>query len=400
MKKRKKDVVMADLSVEFCGFRFPNPVILASGYPPGHLGSGLTLKRMAEAGAGGVTARTVLVEKSDAGMNVRPRYAISGHHLLHFDGVTEPAAEFFGRQAEIAKVGGVPLIASIFGNSIDDFSTLGKMADSSPTVDIIEVNVSCPALEHFTMKYKMHRPNISQMPDLVEDILRAVRKATDKPLIAKLSVQADNLGEAAKAAVAGGADALAAVNTLPNGLAAIDIETGKPGLPILGPYGGAGLRHLAMGAVAQIRKAVSEPVLGIGGVFTWRDAVEMIMAGASLVGQASAVLLRGPAIFKEMTSGIEKFMNSHNYARVQDMCGIALPHIYTPQNMPEFDLVAHINGGDCTQCGLCLEVCAYDAIEIEPEPVVDDEACIACTLCRNICPSNAIILTNKKGGSQ
>ena len=388
---------MADLSVEFCGFKFPNPIILASGYPPGNSGSGLTLKSMAESGAGGVTARTVLIEKSDAGLNIRPRYAVDGHHLLHFDGVTETAAEFFEKQAGIAKVESVPLIASIFGNSLDDFHTLGAMADKSKAVDIIEVNVSCPALEHFRTAYKMHRPNISQMPDLVQDILRNVRAATGKPLIAKLSIQADNLGETAQAAVAGGADALAAVNTLPNGLAAIDIETGKPGLPLLGPYGGVGLRHLAMGAVVQIRKAVSQPVLGIGGVFTWRDAVEMIMAGASLVGQASAVLLQGRSIFKEMTSGLDKFMDGHNYARVSDMCGLALPHVYTPENMPEFDLVAHINGEDCTGCGLCLEVCAYEAIDIEPEPVIDEEKCVACALCRNICPAKAIILTGKKG---
>jgi dihydroorotate dehydrogenase subfamily 1 len=389
---------MADLSVEFCGFKFPNPIVLASGYPAGHFGSGPTLRRMAEAGAGGITARTVLVDRSDAGSKVKPRYSFNGQDLVHFDGITEAAAEFFGKQAEIAKVDKVPLIASIFGKSIDEFYLLGEMADKSPKVDIIEVNVSCPALEHFSMKYKMLRPNISQMPDLVEDILRTVRKATNKPLIAKLSVQADNIGEAAQAAVAGGANALSTVNTSPNGLAAIDIETGKPGLPILGPYAGAGLRHLAMGAVVQIRKAVSVPVLGIGGIFTWRDAVEMIMAGASLVGQVTAVLLRGPAIFKEMTSGIEKFMDSHHYARVQDMCGIALPHVYGLQDMPEFDLIAHINGDDCTRCGRCLEVCAYSAIEIEPEPVIDEEKCVTCAICRNICPTDAIILTSKKGG--
>jgi dihydroorotate dehydrogenase subfamily 1 len=389
---------MTDLSVEFCGFKFPNPIVLASGYPPGNSGSGIILKRMAEAGAGGITARTVLAEKSEVGKSIRPRYSVDGKHLLHFDGITEAPGEFFGKQDKIAKVDGVPLIASIFGNSVDDFYNLGKMADQSPAIDIIEVNVSCPALEHFAMQYKMHRPNISQMPELVEDILRAVRKTTKKPLIAKLSIQADNLGVTAKAAVAGGADALAVTNTLPNGLAAIDIETGKPGLPLLGPYGGIGLRHLAMGAVIQIRKAVSEPVLGIGGVFTWRDAVEMIMAGASLVGSASAVLIRGPAVFKEMTSGMEKFMVSHNYSRVQDMCGIALPHVYTLQNIPDFDVVAHINKEDCTQCGQCLEVCAYNAIQIEPEPVIDEDKCVVCTLCRNICPADAVILTNKKRG--
>lgn len=389
---------MTDLSVDFCGFKFPNPIVLASGYPPGYAGSGLILKKMAEAGAGGITARTVLMDKCDVGINIRPRYSVNGQDLVHFDGVTEAASEFFDKQAAIAKVDRVPLIASIFGKSMDEFHTLGKMADKCPAIDIIEVNVSCPALEHFSMKYKMLRPNISQMPDLVEDILKMVRKATKKPLIAKLSVQADDIGEAAQAAVAGGANALCAINTLPNGLVAIDIETGIPGLPILGPYGGAGLRPLSMGAVVQIRKSVSEPVLGIGGIFTWRDAVEMIMAGASLVGQATAVILRGPAIFQEMTSGIEKFMDSHNYVHVKDMCGIALHHIYPLQDIPEFDLVAKIKSDDCTRCGLCLEVCVYNAIEIETEPLIDAEKCVACTLCRNICPADAIILTSKKGG--
>ncbi len=384
---------MADLSVEFCGFKFPNPIILASGYPTGHIGSGPMLKMMAEAGAGGVTARSVFVDKVDVGLKLRPKYGIDGHNLVHFDAVYETGSEFFGKQAESAKVAGIPLIASLLGKSVNDYHVLGEMADKSPFVDIIEVNVSCPGTEHFGTKIDMVRPNVSQMPELVEEILHTVRKTTSKPLIAKLSVQADNMGATAKAAVAGGANALAAINTLPNTLAAIDIETGKPGLPILGVYGGAGLRHLAMGSVVQIRKAVSAPVLGIGGVFTWRDALEMIMAGASLVGLGTATLLHGSAIFRKITSGIEKFMDSHSYERVEDMCGIALPHVYTLEDVPEFDLVAHINADDCTRCGICLEVCAYEAIQIEPEPVVNGDKCVACSLCRNICPPEAIILS-------
>ena len=284
---------MADLSVEFCGFRFPNPIVLASGYPTGHIGSGLTLKMMAEAGAGGITARSVFVDKVDVGMKLRPKYGIDGHHLVHFDAVYETASEFFGKQAEIARVDGVPLIASILGKSINDFRTLGEMADKCSSVDIIEVNVSCPGTQHFDTKIDMVRPNVSQMPELVEEILHTVRKTTGKPLIAKLSVQADNMGETARAAVAGGADAVGATNSLPNALSAIDIETGKPEFPVIGALGGAGLRHLALGSVVQMRQAVSVPVYGIGGIFTWRDAVEMIMAGASLVGLGTAAILRG-----------------------------------------------------------------------------------------------------------
>jgi dihydroorotate dehydrogenase subfamily 1 len=386
---------MVDLSVEFCGFKFRNPVILASGYPTGNIGSGQTLKMMAEAGAGGITARSVFVDKVDVGLKLRPKYGIDGHDLVHFDAIYETASEFFGKQAEISKVEGVPLIASILGKSVDDFRILGEMADKCDPVDIIEVNVSCPGTEHFNVKIDMVRPNVSQMPELVEEILRTVRDTTSKPLIAKLSAQADNMAETARAAVAGGANAIAGINTLPNTLAAIDIETGKPGLPILGAFGGAGLRHLAMGAVVQIRKAVSVPVLGIGGVFTWQDVVEMIMAGASLVGMATAPLLRGAAIFEEIIPDLEKFMESHGYTTVDDMCGIALPHVYTLEDVPEFDLVANIDIDECTSCGTCLEVCAYGAIELEPEPVVIEDNCVACSLCRNICPSEAVSLTSK-----
>lgn len=389
---------MVDLSVEFCGFKFRNPVILASGYPTGNIGSGQTLKMMAEAGAGGITARSVFVDKVDVGLKLRPKYGIDGHDLVHFDAIYETASEFFGKQAEISKVEGVPLIASILGKSVDDFRILGEMADKCDPVDIIEVNVSCPGTEHFNVKIDMVRPNVSQMPELVEEILRKVRDTTSKPLIAKLSAQADNMAETARAAVAGGANAIAGINTLPNTLAAIDIETGKPGLPILGAFGGAGLRHLAMGAVVQIRKAVSVPVLGIGGVFTWQDVVEMIMAGASLVGMATAPLLRGAAIFEEIIPELENFMESHGYTTVDDMCGIALPHVYTLEDVPEFDLVANIDINECTSCGTCLEVCAYGAIELEPEPVVIEDKCVACSLCRNICPSEAVSLTSKSRG--
>ena len=388
---------MPDLSVEFCGFKFPNPIILSSGYPTGHVGSGVTLKKIGKSGAGGVTARSVFVDKVEIGLKLKPKYAIDRNNLVHFDAIYEKASEFFDKQADIAKVDGVPFIASLSGKSVDDYRIMGEMADKSPSTDIIEVDVSCPGLELFGPQIYVPRPNMSQMPELVEDIMRAVRKTTGKPLMAKLSVQADNMGETARAAVAGGADSVGATNSLSNALAAIDIETGKPEFPILGALGGAGLRHLAMASVVQMRKAVSVPVYGIGGVFTWRDAVEMIMAGASLVGLGTASLLRGPAIFREMTSGIEKFMDSHNYARVQDMCGIALPHVYTLKEVPEIDLVARINADACTLCGLCLEVCAWEAIELEPEPVVIEDKCVACSLCRNICQPEAVILTNKKG---
>lgn len=263
-----KGSVVADLSLTFLGMRFRNPVLLASGYPVGQ-GSGLHLKRFAEFGAGGIIARSVFVDKVEPARNLHPKYVFGegkSKDLVHLASVYETGSEFFLTQAPQAHVEGVPLIASIIGRSLEDYRILCSMAEECKYIDMIEVNVSCPGTSDFGMHFGDARPNLSQQPDLVTEIIKTVRDVTGKAIIVKVSAMADDIGITAKAAVAGGADAIAAINTMPNALSGIDIETGCPYLPVIGLQGSAGLKPMALGAVVKIRQAVNVPVIGVGGI--------------------------------------------------------------------------------------------------------------------------------------
>lgn len=379
---------MANLSVDFCGVSFPNPLVLSAGFPTGN-GSRKGLRLMAEGGAGGVTSRSIFTEPYNPTARVRPRYVFDGGNLIHYDGKYESAAKFLYEELPAAHVEGIPVIVSILGKNMDNYETLGALCDKSPFVDIIEVNVSCPGMEEFGANIAT-RPNISQQPELVEAILSKVRKVTSKPLMAKLSATADNIGVSAQAAVSGGANAISAINTIPNAMSAIDLKAGRAKLPLLGAYGGPGIKPLALGAVCLIKKAVDVPILGIGGVTTWQDAIEMIMAGATLVGMGGAPLLHGSAVFKKVANGMSSFMDENGYKSVSEMCGLIPPHIYTLGELPDFDVRIKMDRDKCTDCGICKDTCSFEAIDSSIDPAVDTNKCTSCGLCTYACQQGAL----------
>lgn len=304
-----------DLSVSLCGIRLRNPLVLASGI----LGtSAELLERVARCGAGAVTSKSC--GPSPRAGHPNPTVLDWGHGLINAVGLSNPGAEEEARILRDAKARlaplGVPLIASIFAETVRGFGDVArKVAEAAP--DFIEVNISCPNVEA-----EFGRPFAADARDAAA-VTAVVRRAVSLPIIVKLSPNVPDIAAIARAVEAEGADVIAAINTLGPGMV-IDLDSGKPILANrTGGVSGPAIRPIAVRCVYDVSRAVRVPVIGIGGVTCGRDAVEMIMAGATAVGIGSAVYYRGPEVFAAIGEELRRFMETHGYSDVSQMRGLA-----------------------------------------------------------------------------
>ena len=302
-----------NLSVDVCGVYLRNPTVLASGI----LGlSEDLLIRVGEAGAGAVVTKSCgLVPRAGY---PNPVVADWGAGLINAVGLSNPGVDATMEEVRTAKrvlkPKGVAVIASIFAESVWDFGVVAqKISPAEP--DLIEVNISCPNVEHEFGQFFCATPYVAAQ------VTRRVKQSTNIPIIVKLSPNEANIAEIARAVVDAGADAVSAVNTLGPGMV-LDIESRAPVISNrIGGISGPAIHPIAVRCVNDIAKTVRVPIIGIGGNATARDAIEMIIAGASAVGIGSAIYARGLDVFVETTRGIEEYMRRHNYARLEDFRG-------------------------------------------------------------------------------
>lgn len=303
-----------NLSVELCGVRLANPLILASGI----LGTSATLlERVAGAGAGAVTSKSCgPVPRAGHG---NPVVVDLGVGLINAVGLTNPgAAAEVGILTEakqnLARLG-VPLIASMFGGTVEEFAEVARIV-SEAQPDLIEINMSCP-----NVRSDFGEPFAASCPSAAA-VTEAVKLVSGRPVIVKLAPNVPDIGLIARAVVEAGADAITAINAMP--CMVIDVESGQPVLTNrTGGLSGPALKAIAVNCVYEIAEAVDVPIIGTGGVTTGTDAVEMIMAGATAVGVGSAVFYRGVECFSEIRQEIETFMCDHGYQTLADMRGLA-----------------------------------------------------------------------------
>lgn len=302
-----------DLSVDICGVKLKNPTMIASGF----LGlSEDLIIRVGESGAGAVISKS-------CGLNPRIGYPNPvvldwGAGMINAVGLSNPGVEATVEEIRTAKRAlkpkGVAVIASIFAESLYDFGVVAeKVSHGEP--DLIEVNISCPNVEHEFKEFFCATPYVAAQAT------RQVKQRTHIPIIIKLSPNFPNIGDIARACVDAGADAISGVNALGPGLI-IEIESRAPVMSArVGGISGPAIHPIAVRCVNDIAHAVNVPIIGIGGNTTARDAIEMIIAGAHAVGVGSALYSRGMGVFNEMASGIADYMRRHNYTRLEDFRG-------------------------------------------------------------------------------
>ena len=296
-----------DLSIQLTGLELENPTILAAGI----LGTtGASLKRIAEKGAGAVVTKSIGFEPKEGHPN--PTMLKLDCGFLNAMGLPNPSFKDFSEELSVASEGEVPVIASVFGANPEEFAEIILGLDGAGA-SAYELNVSCPHASGYGTV-------VGTDPVLVEEITRAAKQTTDVPVWVKLTPNVTDIVEIGEAASRGGADAVVAINTV-RGMA-IDIHSGYPILGNLyGGLSGPAVRPVAVKCVYDLYKALDIPVIGVGGIGSWQDAVEMMMAGASAVQVGSAVY-DNVNIFSEITSGLSAYLKANNHS-LDDIIGLA-----------------------------------------------------------------------------
>ncbi len=306
---------MTDLTVDFLHLQIKSPLVLASGI----LGTSPSLmSRCALEGAGAVTSKSCGPDPR-VGHENPVAFAWDGG-VINAIGLTNPGARnelpLLRETKKRLKPLGVPLFASIFAPDLKAFGEVARViAEAAP--DLIEVNISCPNVaSEFGVPFSASAKSAA-------DVTREVRSAVDLPISIKLAPNVPDIGSIAHAVAEEGANAITAVNTMPAML--IDAHAGMPMLKNrTGGLSGPALKPIALRCVAEIASRVSLPIIGTGGVSTGLDAVEMIMAGATLVGVGSAIWQGGPKVLKRISSEIEAFLAAEGCTKLEALRGRAL----------------------------------------------------------------------------
>ena len=297
-----------DLGVTLCGIRMKNPIVTASGT----CGYGQELAQFYDLSVlGAFTAKSITLEKR-AG-NPNPRIAECASGMLNSIGIQSQGVRYFiDHHLPFLRKSGVPVIVSISGNYVEDYPELAGLLDREQGISAIELNVSCPNLE-------MGGCSMGSDPEIAGRIVRLVKSKTRLPVIAKLTPNVNDITVIARSVEENGADGLTLVNTL-TGMA-IDIQTGRPKLGnVIGGLSGPAIKPVAIRMVWEVYKSVRIPIIGMGGVMTWEDAIEFILAGATAVGVGTA-LFRNPWVVFEIVEGIERYMEAKGIARLDEIRG-------------------------------------------------------------------------------
>jgi len=291
------------LGIKLAGIEMRNPLMLASGIMGSHASS---LNRMSEF-AGAVVTKSTGLEPVEGYRN--PAVINYSHGLINAVGLASPGADAFAEELR-DYVFFAPLIVSLFAPSPDDFV---RLTAHFQLVDGFELNLSCPHAEKVGL-------SVGSDPELVREIVREVKRATDKPVFAKLSPNVRDIVEIGKAAEDGKADGVVAINTL-KGMK-IDIFSRKPVLSnISGGVSGEGIKPVAIKCVWDLYEELSIPVVGCGGVTSWKDVVEFMLAGASAV-QIGSALFYSNRIFYSLKESLIAYTRMTG-ERLEDIVGTA-----------------------------------------------------------------------------
>jgi dihydroorotate dehydrogenase (NAD+) catalytic subunit len=302
------------LEVEIAGLRLQNPTMLAAGI------FGMTGASLIEAidnGAGAVVTKSVGPKPQEGYHNPAVVHVDCG--LLNAMGLPNPGVHEFAEEIRELKQARahVPIIVSVYGFSAEEFAETALVA-AKAGADAVELNVSCPHV-------KKTGSEIGQNPSLVAEVVKKVKAVVHKPIIVKLTPNVSDAVEVAEAGVKAGADAVTAINTLR--AMAIDVETAHPILANrVGGLSGPAIKPVAVRCVYELFEEVKVPIIGCGGVTTWRDAVEFLMAGASAVQIGTAVASEGLGVFKSVTNGMDSFLKQKRFGSVKDLVGLSHRH--------------------------------------------------------------------------
>lgn len=388
---------MADLSVEIAGVKFKNPIGASAGTNTYNVAR---MKKCVEAGCGWVNTKSISYDPSTWPLP----YPSNWFYDFHGDpgtlctietGFIKPddGIKYIEELKPFAEKHDCRIIANVdMGNPeyFKEYRDYGKRMEDAGA-DMIEAATPCPiVLPSIRMRQDWYKENI---PRLVENIKAKVTI----PVMVKIGPGFSLLIETMKLVEEAGAEVVHNWTYLPG--TSIDVETGRPITPTTGLYLGHSLRGVACFEISQMTLEGKIPILSSGGVATWRDAVERIMCGADLVGICTAAMYSGYKVYTRCVEGMESFMERKAYEKIDDIKGIAAPHVENPEEFvafcmslvrPKEAVKPVVDEEKCNGCEICLS-CLDGAITVENNVArIDRDICGLCGVCATICPSKAI----------
>lgn len=390
-----------DLSVNFCGVKFKNPFLLSSS-PVSN--SAELVGRAFDAGWGGAAYKTITVDRAGI-IHPSPRMSVYHYGERRMVGL-QNVEQISDRklQDNLADIYYLKkkwpnhiIIASIMGFSSEEWAMLARgCADAG--ADMLELNFSCP---HMTIEGSGYK--IGQAFQLIEKFTSDVKAATKLPVIAKMTPNITDINEPAIFAKKGGADAIAAINTI-RAISGIGEDfVPRPnvgGKGAISGYSGPAVKPIALRFIAEMakNKELGLPISGMGGIETWVDALEFFLVGATTLQVTTGVIHYGYGIIEDLIEGLEDYMVSKGISKVSELIGRALPNLcetsafdLKKQGRAEYDL------DKCIGCGQCYTVCrdaggkALKWDEKERRPLLDENKCLSCMICSFICPVEDVI---------
>jgi dihydroorotate dehydrogenase (NAD+) catalytic subunit len=296
------------LSINIAGMELRNPTMLASGF----LGiSQAIFNRLYNADVGAIVSKSIS-SKPIEGYRNPTVVCLEGGSYLNAVGLANPGADVFSR--EIASNPYVPIIVSLVGSSHDDFPPMINKFDDLNILGY-EINLSCPHVAKMGME-------VGDDPDMVTKVVKTVKSHTLKPVVVKVGLGNVDLLDIARAANDAGANAITAINTIR--AMTINIESGIPVLSNkIGGLSGKSVKPVAIRCVYEISKNVALPVIGCGGIFSWEDAVEFMLAGASAIQLGSVIGYEGFGAFQRICLGLKRYLDRKGMKNLTELVGLA-----------------------------------------------------------------------------
>ena len=394
------------LRTELCGIPLENPFMLSSSV----VGSTYDMcARAFEAGWAGVAFKTICAMDIH---EASPRYsAITGDSgsIIGFKNIEQLSDHSVEENMEIFRrlKQNYPhkfILASIMGENDEDWERLARLCEENGA-DAIELNFSCPNMAEGGLG-----SDIGQVPELVERFTAAARRGAKIPILAKLTPNVAHMSPAAEAAKRGGADGIAAINTIKS-IIGVNPHTyvsapSVRGMSAVGGYSGNAVKPIALRFIAEMGhnpELAGMHLSGMGGVETWQDALEFLLMGAGSIQVTTAVMQYGYRIIDDLKAGFNLYLAEKGFHSVSEAVGLGLDSVSDTTDVLERDTIVYpkFNMKKCIGCGRCAISCAdggHQAISLSAErrPRMDAKKCVGCHLCVLVCPQRAITSSGRR----
>jgi len=386
--------------VTFAGVKFKNPFIVASGPVTSTIDR---LKKIDAQGAGGASTKLTLMKlpyKSTMRMYSDPDLygiVLADKRLELGEGLKLVSEA--KRQTSLVILPNITHIAE----DLDGWAKLGKLFEEAGA-DILEANLNCP---NISLAGKMIGDSkvlnlggvVGQDPVACEQIMRTLKSTVRIPVVGKITPRVANIADLAQACKRGGADGVIVASGYP-GLPHMDIMNhGKPlnpfwnGVTIGSVISSPVTLAQSFANVATVAKNVKIPIIGGNGIHTWRDGIELMMWGASMVTACTVIMWKGFSVIGSIIRGMEDFLVKQGYGSYKELIGESLPYVMAGSDIVVKPSTAQINPELCISCGQCFDLGHCDAVvQDDGSYSIDKEACIGCGICQEVCPQRAITL--------